>query len=178
MSIAMLISSRYTAIMAGEAHGGRLLRWIAVFKLVKALALLASLVTVLNLVRHHDPSPLTWALRLHVDPDNRYLVEVLAAIFKLDAQHLFLVAIGTGLYALLFLVEGIGLWWRRRWAEYLSIIATAGFIPLECYEILKKASLHKGILLALNLAMVVYLIVDVRRSPTTASGAHVWAPDN
>jgi uncharacterized membrane protein (DUF2068 family) len=164
--------------MAREPHGGRLLRVIAIFKLVKALALFASLVTVLNLVRHQDPSVLTWALRLHVDPENRYLRDVLAALFNLDAQHLSLVAVGTGLYAVLFSVEGLGLWFERTWAEYLSIVATAGFIPIECYENLKKASIHKGILLALNLAIVAYLIMDVRRSGPTVSSSHVWLPDN
>lgn len=164
--------------MAREPHGGRLLRVIAIFKLVKACALFASLVTVLNLVHHQDPSVLTWALRLHVDPDNRYLRDLLAALFNLDAQHLSLVAVGTGLYAVLFSVEGLGLWFERTWAEYLSIVATAGFIPIECYEILGKVSINRVMLLALNLAIVAYLIMDVRRSGTTVSGTHVWLPDN
>jgi len=164
--------------MAREAPGGRLLRLIAIFKLVKALALFASLVTVLNLVRHHDPSVLTWALRLHVDPDNRYLCDVLAAIFDLDAPHLWLIAVGTGLYAVLYSVEGIGLWFEQAWAEYLAIVATSGFIPIECYELLQKASIHRGILLILNLAIVAYLVVDVRHRRATVSDTHVWSADN
>ena len=91
-----------------------------------SVALFASLVTVLNLVRHQDTSIFNWALRLHVDPDNRYLREVLATIFNLDAQHLSLVAGGTGLYAVLFSVEGLGLWFTQAWAEYLAIVAPLG----------------------------------------------------
>lgn len=144
-----------------------MLRLIAIFKLVKALALFASLVTVLNLVRHHDPSVLTWALRLHVDPDNRYLCDALAVLFDLDAQHLSLVAVGTGLYAVLYTVEGLGLWFQQRWAEYLAIVATTGFIPIECYEILRKVSLNRVMLLALNVAIIGYLIVDVRHRRAT-----------
>jgi uncharacterized membrane protein (DUF2068 family) len=170
---AIRTGSRYKSIMARELHGGRLLRLIAVFKLVKALALFASLVTVLNLVRHQDPSVLTWALRLHVDPDNRYLREVLAAIFNLDARHLSLVAVGTGLYAVLYSVEGLGLWFEQAWAEYLAIVATAGFIPIECYEILGRVSINKVMLLALNVAIVAYLIVDVRHRRATVSGAEI-----
>jgi uncharacterized membrane protein (DUF2068 family) len=165
--------------MARAPHGGRLLRLIAIFKLVKALALFGSLATVLNLVRHHDPSVLAWALRLHVDPDNRYLRDLLAALFNLDAQHLSLVAVGTGLYAVLYSVEGLGLWFEQRWAEYLSIVATAGLIPIECYEILVRVSINRVILLALNLAIVAYLTVDVRhRRGATVSSSHVWLPDN
>lgn len=164
--------------MTGEPHGGRLLRLIAIFKLVKVVALLVSLVTVFNLARHQETSIFNWALRLHVDPDNRYLGGVLAAIFNLDARHLAVVAVGTGLYAALFSVEGFGLWYEQRWAEYLSIVATAGFIPIECYEILKEASIQKGILLALNLAIVVYLINDVRHRRATASVARSSLPDD
>jgi len=164
--------------MAREPHGGRALRLIAIFKLVKALALFASLVTVLNLVRHQDTSIFNWTLRLHVDPDNRYLREMLAAIFNLDAQQLSLVVVGTGLYAVLFSLEGLGLWFERAWAEYLSIVATTGFIPIESYEILQKASINKAVLLALNIAIVGYLIVDVRRRRATVGSSHVWSPDN
>lgn len=163
--------------MASEPHGGRLLRLIAIFKLVKALALFASLVTVLNLVRHHDPSVLTWALRLHVDPDNRYLRDVLAAIFNLDAQHLSLLAVATGLYAVLYSVEGLGLWFEQAWAEYLAIVATTGFIPIECYEVLGRVSINKVMLLALNVAIVAYLIIDVRHRRATVSGARLCSPD-
>jgi|SRR5579862_2217505 len=164
--------------MGSEPHGGRVLRLIAIFKLVKALALMASLVTVLNLVRHHDPSVLTWALRLHVDPDNRYLRDALAVLFELDTPHLSLLGVGTGLYAVLYAIEGLGLWFERAWAEYLAIVATTGFIPIECYEILGRVSPNKVILLALNIAIVGYLIIDVRRRRATVSSSHVWSPDN
>lgn len=139
-----------------------MLRLIAIFKLVKALALFASLVTVLNLVRHHDPSVLTWALRLHVDPENRYLCGALAVIFNLDATHLSVLAVGTGLYGVLYSVEGFGLWFERAWAEYVTIVATAGFIPIECYENLGTVTISKVMLLALNVTIIAYLIVDVR----------------
>ena len=155
--------------MASEPRGGGLLRLIAIFKLVKALALCVSLAIVLNLVRHHDPTVLTWVLRLHVDPDVRYVRDVLAMIFNLDATHLFLLAVGIGLYAVLYFVEGLGLWFGRGWAEYLTIFATAGFIPIECYEILKRVSVTKVMLLALNVAIVVYLVLDVRRRHNKAS---------
>jgi uncharacterized membrane protein (DUF2068 family) len=67
------------------------------------------------------------------------------------------------LYACLFLVEGVGLFMRRRWAEYLTVIATASFIPLEIYEIIKESSLPRVSLLVVNSGIVIYLSTGLRR---------------
>ena len=142
-----------------------LLRLIAIFKLFKALVLLASLATVFDLVRQDDPAHtvISWALRFHVDRDNRYLSAGLAALLHLNPKQLALLTGGTLLYAVLFSVEGIGLWGAKLWAEYLTIIATAGFIPVELYEVIRSNSAPKMVTLALNIAIVGYLVVQVRR---------------
>ena len=117
-----------------------LVRLIAIFKLFKGLVLLASLATVFDLVRQDDPAHIviSWALMFHVDRDNRYLGAGLAALLHLNPKQLALLTVGTVLYAVLFSVEGVGLWGAKLWAEYLTIIATAGFIPVELYEVLKQ----------------------------------------
>jgi uncharacterized membrane protein (DUF2068 family) len=140
------------------------LRLIALFKLFKAVVLLASFATVFNLVRQDDPAHtiITWALRFHVDRDNRYLSAGLAALLHLNPRQLELLTLGTLLYVALFAVEGIGLWGAKLWAEYLTIIATAGFVPVELYEVMKSNSVPKTITLLLNTAIVVYLVVQVR----------------
>ncbi len=55
---------------------------------------------------------------------------------------------------------------RRRWAEYLTVIATGLFIPLDIYEIFKAPTLLKCLLLLVNLAVVAYLVVAIRGNPT------------
>jgi uncharacterized membrane protein (DUF2068 family) len=139
------------------------LRLIALFKLFKALVLLASLAILFNIL-HHDPvyTAITLGLKLHVDPGNQYLRLVLANILDLDATQFELLAAGTVLYAVLFLVEGTGLWFEQVWAEYLTIVATASFIPIELYEIITSISSFKTVTLALNIAIVVYLVIQVR----------------
>jgi len=62
------------------------------------------------------------------------------------------------------MTEGVGLAWRQRWAEYLTIVTTASLLPLEVYELAKHASIGKGLALVINLAVVVYLVVEIRRS--------------
>ena len=69
-------------------------------------------------------------------------------------------ALGVGaiLYGLLELVEGIGLLRRRRWAEYLVLIATCAFIPVEVDELVRHPTAFKGIAFAVNIAIVAYLV--------------------
>lgn len=140
------------------------LRLIAIFKLFKALVLLASLATFFNLVRQDDPAHtvISWALKFHVDRDNRYLSAGLAALLHLNPKQLALLTFGTVLYAVLFFIEGVGLWGAKVWAEYLTIIATAGFVPVELYEVLRSNSVPKTVTLVLNIAIVAYLVVQVR----------------
>lgn len=72
--------------------------------------------------------------------------------------------IGTGLllYAALQIVEGIGLWSLKRWGEYVAVVGTSAFVPLEVYEVVDKASWLKIVLLLVNVGAVVYLLLSKR----------------
>lgn len=154
------------------ASDPRVLRWIAAFKLFKASALVASLGLVFKVVREGHPADrlITWALALHVDPNNRYLGEVLGTLLQLDRKHMALLTAATLAYALLFTAEAVGLWLAKRWAAYLTIIATAGFVPVELYEIIERASIIKIVALVINVAIVVYLVFHVRQGSVAHGG--------
>jgi uncharacterized membrane protein (DUF2068 family) len=72
-------------------------------------------------------------------------------------NHQTLLVVGLVGYALLEGTEGIGLAMRRRWAEYLTVVATALLIPYEVYELGHHATLFKLGALLLNVAVVAYL---------------------
>ncbi len=72
-------------------------------------------------------------------------------------NHVTLLAIGALVYALLEGTEGVGLAMRRRWAEYLTVIATSILIPYEVYEVVHRPTVLKVGALLLNLAVVAYL---------------------
>ena len=71
--------------------------------------------------------------------------------------HINLIALSAIVYAALEATEGVGLAMRRRWAEYLTVIATGVLIPYEAYEVIRHITLFKVGALALNLAVVGYL---------------------
>jgi uncharacterized membrane protein (DUF2068 family) len=87
---------------------------------------------------------------------------LLAKLSKLDDRRLKELSAGTFIYSAIFLTEGVGLALAKRWAEYLTIISTASLLPLEVYELAKHASVGKGLALVINLAVVVYLILELR----------------
>ena len=72
-------------------------------------------------------------------------------------SHVTVVAIAAIVYALLEGTEGVGLALQRRWAEYLTVIATGLAIPYEAYEVIRHITLFKVGALLLNLAVVGYL---------------------
>jgi uncharacterized membrane protein (DUF2068 family) len=83
-------------------------------------------------------------------------------ILSLRSNTLRLVGAGLAAYAVLEGVEAVGLWYQRRWAEYLTFIATTLLIPLEIYELASKVSPFKVTALIVNLAIVVYLLLAKR----------------
>jgi uncharacterized membrane protein (DUF2068 family) len=71
--------------------------------------------------------------------------------------HVTVLALGALAYAALETAEGVGLAQRRRWAEYLTVIATGVLIPFELREVLARPTLFRAGALLVNVAIVVYL---------------------
>jgi uncharacterized membrane protein (DUF2068 family) len=140
------------------------LRIIAVFKLLKAILLVAVGIGAINLL-HKNVSEIAtnWIAEIRVDPDNRLVHRLIAKLGLMNDRRLEELSIGSFFYAALFLIEGIGLWLRKRWAEYLTIIITCSLIPLELYEIARQVTIIRIAMLLVNLVIVWYLFVQLRR---------------
>jgi uncharacterized membrane protein (DUF2068 family) len=61
------------------------------------------------------------------------------------------------------LIGDAGLLFRQRWAEWLTIIATTSFVSLEIYELVKKFTAVRLLLLIGNCAIVLLLVYRVRQ---------------
>jgi uncharacterized membrane protein (DUF2068 family) len=90
------------------------------------------------------------------------LLHDLDRLFSLQGSTLHLIGAGILAYAILEGVEAVGLWLQKRWAEYLTFLATTLFLPLEVYELTKTVSPFKVIALIINLAVVIYLLYAKR----------------
>jgi uncharacterized membrane protein (DUF2068 family) len=148
-----------------KRSSSRTLLLIALFKLSKGVLLVMVGIGALKLLHRDVADTVThWVNILRVDPDNRFIHAALARVFAVTPKQLKVTSAGPFIYAALLLTEGAGLLLRKRWAEYFTIITTAGLLPLEIYEIYRHVTTPKIVVLAVNAAIVIYLIVHVRRT--------------
>jgi uncharacterized membrane protein (DUF2068 family) len=136
---------------------------IALFKLLKGVLLIVVGIGALRLL-HKDVADtvMRWVDILRVDPDNRFIHGMLTRVLRVSQKQLVATSIGTFIYAGLLLTEGTGLLLRKRWAEYFTIITTAGLIPLELYELHRHFTAAKIGVLIVNVAIVWYLVAHLR----------------
>ena len=153
-----------------HSHGDGVLLVIAVFKFVKGAVLLALAFGALSLL-HKDVALEVehWLDQLRIDPDNEFIGVLLSKLQLVHTKELKEIsALGAG-YAALFLIEGIGLLFRKRWAEWLTIVATSSLMPFEVYELLKQFAAFRLVALLANAVVVLYLIYLVRQKEDAPS---------
>jgi len=93
---------------------------------------------------------------------NHGIVHDLHNLFAISIANLYVAGTAVAAYALLEGTEAVGLWLGRRWAEYLTFLATVIFVPYEIYELTKSVSALKVLALVINLAIVAYLLIAKR----------------
>ncbi len=149
---------------ASKNSKGGVLRLIAVFKLFKATLLILLGVGILKLA-HNDPASLLdqWAATLRIDSGNRFIGHAIEKAANLPPHRMRDLGMVSFVYAALFLTEGIGLWMMKRWAEWFTVAITTSLVPLEVYELIKHATPTKAIVLVINVAVIVYLVLHIRK---------------
>jgi uncharacterized membrane protein (DUF2068 family) len=100
--------------------------------------------------------------QIHFNVSDSATVHSIQKVLDAKSSTLNLIAFGILLYGLLQVAEGIGLWSLKRWGEYVAVVGTTLFIPLEIYEIVEKISWLKIVVLAINIAAVLYLLLSKR----------------
>jgi uncharacterized membrane protein (DUF2068 family) len=83
-------------------------------------------------------------------------------LFAFTATELYWVGFAVVAYVVVLIFEAVGLWFARRWAEYLTLIETGVLVPFEIYELSNAVSTLKVLTLVINLAVVLYLLISKR----------------
>ena len=121
---------------------------------ILGLALLTNSSGVVRLVRD-------WVAELDVNPERRLIPRVLVTVLRpiggFSSRTVLLIGIGAVLFGTLELTEAVGLARRRRWAEYLTVIAGCIGIPFEVMEVLRRQTPVRVSILLINVAIVIYL---------------------
>nr|WP_249420002.1 DUF2127 domain-containing protein [Rhabdothermincola salaria] len=87
-----------------------------------------------------------------------WAAERLEELASLQGDTVRVLLVASALFAVMEGTEAIGLWLEKRWAEYLTVVATAIFLPLEVRELVEGVSAVKVATLTVNLLVLAYLI--------------------
>jgi uncharacterized membrane protein (DUF2068 family) len=177
---------RCGTFVVGEPHGGGpadhaptvlrgpalrdafILRFLAVERLVRGLLLAAlaygiyrfdgSRTSLQQVFESYLPLLKPLADRLGIDLQQAGPVRLIERALHTSQQTLVWVTIGVAAYAALELLEGVGLWLMRRWGEYVAVVGTGIFVPLEVYEIVERFTWFRLGALVLNVFLVLYIL--------------------
>jgi uncharacterized membrane protein (DUF2068 family) len=94
--------------------------------------------------------------------DNSKLSGLIHKALTLSPTTIRLVAGGLAAYAVIEVIEGVGLWLARRWGEYFAMVATSLGLPYEVYDLTQKVTATRAVLFGVNLALVLYLVITKR----------------
>ncbi len=117
---------------------------------------------------------------LHLNPAHHYPQIFITAMARLEDSRLWALAGFAALYAAVRFVEAYGLWFERRWAEWLAALSGAIYVPIEVYEIIRRATWIKFAALGINLVVVGYMVwlltESLRRRAAMEKAAQVEGP--
>jgi uncharacterized membrane protein (DUF2068 family) len=98
------------------------------------------------------------ARSLHFNPESHFVDFIIDQASRLDDRLLRRIGTVVFCYAGVHLIEGIGLYREKTWAEYLTLMITGSFLPWEIYELWNKTTFARGTLLAVNALVFFYLL--------------------
>jgi uncharacterized membrane protein (DUF2068 family) len=153
-------------------------RWplilIGVSKLVKAAALVFVFHVAKLLLDPKQHAALAATLDAwRLDPGNHHLHWLLEKVLAIDPQHLRLLRVGTIIYAVLFVIEGVGLLLDFAWAEWLLVVTTGLLVPVEIWEVAHQPSAGRVVVFVLNVAILVYVCYRLKwRLQDRRAGKH------
>ena len=150
----------------------RWLELIAAYKLLQAALLVSVAVGALKLLHKDVADVLTnIAMGLRMNPEGRLVGFLLDKAALLDDHRLRQISLFLFGYAALGLLEGIGLMLEKVWAEYLTAIITASFLPLELFEVVRRLTWVRAGLLMINTMVLLYLLkVVIERAKQRRKG--------
>jgi len=142
----------------------RFMQAIALFKFVKAILFVLAAMGAFGLMQHGlAERARDWGSALAFTSGQKLVHRAITFLTGLSRAKIGALGLVALFYAALFATEGVGLWRERRWAEYLTVIATGSLIPFEIWEIAHRPTPLRFATFIVNVAVVIYLIVRLRR---------------
>jgi len=106
--------------------------------------------------------------RLHLNPAKRFPSIFLDLASNLSDGQLWALAALALAYSTVRFAEAYGLWFERRWGEWIAALSGGIYVPVEIYELSRGYSTVKAAALALNTLVVAYMCFLLLRRRGTA----------
>ena len=131
--------------------------------MAKAILLFLAGAGALSLLRPAEEAKVRELLSdITIRQGHRFVERALHLLNVASPRQMTLVGLASICYGLLFATEGVGLWMEKRWAEWLTIVATGSLIPFELYELARAITPFRALALGVNVVAVIYLIFRLR----------------
>ena len=138
--------------------------WIAGYKLFKALLSLSAALFMLRLL-HKDLAEFAMQLVefFGLNQQSRLAEDIVHHVTRLNPNRIHFISTVLLIYTVIYVTEGMGLFFEQRWAEWLTVVQTALLIPWEIVEIFRHHTWVRAVVLLLNVGVVIYLLWRIRR---------------
>ncbi len=156
--------SRTRGHSAGKPYA-RGLHVVALFEGAKGLLVLVVGFELLSFI-HKDIHEAAVRLveHLHFNPASHYPRIFLDLTERINDARLWSMAVAAAMYSAVRMVEAVGLWLRKAWAEWFAILTGGMYIPVEIFEVARRATWPRVTVLVVNFAVVSYLLFVLIRS--------------
>lgn len=143
-----------------ESHGEKWLILIGALKVLKGIGFILLGVGALRLLHRDLVAFLNhWiVVVLRFDPERHFVNLILTKAADVNSHELRMLSEVFFLYAALDMIEGLGLVFEQVWAEYVTLVVSAAFIPVEFYELFRHVTTFKIGLVLANVVIVLYLL--------------------
>jgi uncharacterized membrane protein (DUF2068 family) len=154
----------------------RALRWIGTLQLAKGVLLLALALGLLSFL-HRDVDEIVgvWMRKAGFNIEKGHAAAFLEMLDLVTDKQLFQMSLVAFAFAGVLVTQGTGLFLRKEWAKYLTLVATALLIPFEAFELAKGFGYVKLTVLLVNVAIVALMIYLVRAKRVAARSANAGA---
>jgi uncharacterized membrane protein (DUF2068 family) len=143
----------------------RALKVVAVFEACKGLLVLFAGVALFSLIHQNIQSVAEQLVgHMHLNPAKHIPRIFIEAAGSLTDGRMLLFALLALLYSSMRFIEAYGLWFAKRWAEWFALVSGSIYLPIELYELTKGVSWLKIILVLINLLIVLYMAMMLKRN--------------
>jgi len=176
---ANLEMSRYrTRISSTKNTHSRGLHIVALFEGAKGLLVLVAgfgLLTYIHKDIHEAAARLVE--HIHLNPASHYPRIFLELTERLNDAKLWSMAIAATAYSVVRMVEAVGLWMRKSWAEWFAVLTGGMYIPVEIFEVARSVTWPRVTVLVVNLGVVSYLLFVLVKNGNKGAALRPVLPD-